>query len=546
MKLTFRQGIARHQTDVSGNSTFLQRSSVNGQFVDLVVSPTPTVLVFAHRDGTYLIEELKTVPNAWGPVSTGTTYLFWDVNLLTGALTRGVTLHPPIYAGQAPVNPQNDQHWFNTDEKVMRVWNGSKWVEKIRLFAGTVTSGSIIHPMATGSQAGLTGNFEAGNIVLDSFGMPLRQSNGCFVTTATWLGVVNLGTVTARLDSAIMSGMAAEELPKFSLVQMRPGRRLVLARCGDYTSRIAGIVTEDLFEGEVGRVISTGVVRSNNWSFPDDSVNFPLFCGPTGEVTTNVPQSGVVQQIGFVYDRDAIFMDLKQVVVLEEPTDLETPTAPPPTIPEARFSMDVTSGLAPLAVHFTNTSVNAQSFEWDFNNDGYVDTTSLSPTFTYVTPGKYTVRLRAINANGIDEEIKANVIEVLSQDTTSYVNLGISFGAPSTVTAATPFSFQVLVTNDGTDYATNVRRTLILRTNTGAEINLVNPPNGVTMSRSGPLLRVHLPAVDIASGHYATFTLQAECPTNVSSLSLNGTVVCDQQDKETVDNTATLNIAVRA
>lgn len=304
MKLTFRQGIARHQTDVSGNPTFLQRSGANGQFVDLVVSPTPTVLAFAHREGTYLVEELKTVPNAWGPISTATTYLYWDVNLLTGQLTRGVTTLPPLYSSAAPPSPTPDQHWFDTVENIFRVWNGNKWVEKVRIFAGHVTSGAIIHAIPTGSQAGLNGDFEGGNIVLDSFGMPLRQSNGCFVTTSTWLNVVNLGTVTARLDAAIMNGMAAEELPMFSLVQLRPGRRMVLARSTDYTSRVAGLVTEDLYEGEVSRIISSGVVRNQSWSWPDSSINQALFCGPTGEVTTATPTSGVVQQIGFVYDKD--------------------------------------------------------------------------------------------------------------------------------------------------------------------------------------------------------------------------------------------------
>lgn len=546
MKLTFRQGVARHQTDISGNPTFLKRSSSNGQFVDLVVSPTPTVLAFAHRDGTYLVEELKSVPNAWGPVSPGNSYLYWDVNLLNAVLTRGITEHPPIYSADRPNSPQNDQHWFDLSENVMRVWNGAKWVEKIRLFAGRVSSGSIIHPIAVGSQANILGNFECGSIVLDSYGMPLRQSNGCFVTTVSWLGVVNLGTVTARLDSAIMSGMAAEELPKFSLVQLRPGRRLVLARSTDYSSRVAGIVTEDLFEGEVGRVVSTGVVHSMNWSFPDDSVNRPVFCGPTGEVTTEVPQAGVVQQVGFVYDANAIFVDIKQVVVLEEPTGLEDITAPLPTIPEARFTMDVTSGLAPLKVKFTNTSVNAEGFEWDFSNDGYVDTTATNPSFTFTEVGKHTVRLRAINSYGIDDEIKPNVITVVGPNVQRFVNLGISLGAPNNVTATVPFSFQVLVSNDGSYDATNVSREIILRSNTGSNVDLVDPPLGVTVQRDGQLLKVSLPSTAVAAGQHTTFTLRAVCPANVTSLTVQGVASCDQTDRTVGDNITTLSIGVRA
>lgn len=545
MKLTFRQGIVRHQSDVSGNPTFLQRSAANGQFVDLVVSPTPTILAFAHREGTYLVEELKTVPNAWGPLSSATSYLYWDVNLLNASLTRGITLLPPIYSPIAPNNPAADQHWFNTAENLMRVWNGSKWVEKIRVFAGFVSSGSIVQSYPIGSQAEINGDFEAGNIVLDSFGMPLRQSNGCFVTTTTWLNVVNLGTVTARLDGAIMNGMAAEELPKFSLVQLRSGRRLVLARSTDYNTRISGLVCEDLYEGEIGRVVSSGVVRSDSWSFNDNVISKPLFCGPTGEVTTVAPRSGVIQQIGFVYDKDAIFMDIKQPIILEDPGEVAVPGPVIPTVPTAKFSVDTTSGIAPLQVKFTNLSVNGHQFEWDFTNDGYVDTTVANPTFTYTTPGEYTVRLRAMNNNGVSEEIKAKLIKVVSTAVSKKVNLGISFGAPTTVMAATPFNFQVLTTNDGADDATSVARELIIRAADGSDVIILDPAPEVKIEKIGSLTKVYLPKVDISSGNYAAFTLSAKVASGASAIVLQGSVTSAETDSEILDNTAALNIGVR-
>lgn len=547
MKLTFRQGIARHQTDVSGNPTFLQRSGASGQFIDLVVSPTPVVLAFAHRDGTYVVEELKTVPSAWGPIPSNTVYLYWDVNLLTGALTRGITQLPPVYTSAAPPSPAPDQHWFDTVENIFRVWNGNKWQEKVRVFAGHVTSGAIIHAKQVGSQAGLVGDFEGGNIVLDSYGMPLRQSNGTFVTTASALNVVNLGTITARLDAAIMNGMADEELPKFSLVQLRPGRRLVLARSTDYRTRISGMVVEDLYEGEVGRVISTGVVRWQDWNWPESSMNRPLFCGPTGEVTLAAPQSGVVQQIGFVYDKDSIFLDIKQVIVLDDPANVITPPPPPPaTVPISGFTADLTAGTAPLTVQFTNTSVGATSVEWDFTNDGYVDSTSQNPSYTFEAPGLYTVRQRAINGFGYDDEIKSNYIQVAAPNVGPLnVNLGMSFGAPATVTGGAAFSFQVIVTNDGSADATVVNRQIILRSSNGTEVVLLNPAPGVVVTKQGVFTKVLLPQTNIASGQYTTFTLQAQAAATATAVQIEGKVESQETDPEQDDNTVSLTIGVR-
>lgn len=548
MKLTFRQGIARHQTDISGNPTFLQRSGAASQFIDLVVSPEPTVLVFAHREGTYLVEELKTVQKAWGPIPNDTVYLYWDVNLLTGQLTRGMTLLPPLYSVAAPGNPKPDQHWFDSTENVFRVWNGTKWVDKLRIFAGWVTSGSIIHPIKLGSQAGISGDFEGGHIVLDSFGMPLRQSNGCFVTTASWLNVVNFGTVTARLDGAIMNGMAAEELPKFSLVQLRPGRRLVLARSTDYTSRVSGIIAEDLYEGEISRVISTGVVRNPEWNWPAASINKALFCGPTGQVTLVAPKQGVVQQVGFVYDKDSIFLNVHQVIVLDDPENiLPTIPSPPIDVPLANFTCDVTEGIAPLTVQFQNTSVGANALEWDFSNDGYVDSTSVAPSYTFSTPGLYTVRLRAINDHGFDDEIKANLINVAMPSTgPSQVNLGIQFGAPATVNKGALFSFQIITTNDGKAEATHVKREVVLRSSNGSEVVIKNPAAGVVVTKSGALTKVTLPETTIASGGYTIFNLQAQADATASAIQLDGIVSSLETDPTQGDNTASLTIGVRA
>lgn len=546
MKLTFRQGIARHQTDANGNSVFLQRSSANPLFIDLVVSPDPTVVVFAHKDSSYIIEELKTVQNAWGPLSSASTmYLYWDVNLLTGAVTRGVTTLQPVYTSIAPSSPQADQHWFDTVSTTMFVFSGTKWVEKIRCFAGYVTSGAIIKAYSTGSQAGVVGDFEGGNLVLDSYGMPLRQSNGCFVTTSSALNVVNLGTLTAKLDSTVVNGLAEEEIPQFSVVQFKTGKRMVLARSTDYRTRVAGIAVEDLYEGEIGRVVSNGVVQNSNWSFSTGSINRPVFCGSTGQVTLTPPQTGVLQQIGFVYDTDMIFVSIKQPIILDDPGSVITPpVVVVPGLPSADFSVDVAAGIAPLTVNFTNLSNNATNYEWDFTNDGYVDSTTVNPSYTYAAPGLYTVRLRAVNGSGVDDKIVANVISVQAPNYgPSLPNLGVKLVAAPYVVAGSEFSIQVVVSNDGNAVASDVVRTLTLRTDNGADIVITNA--GLTVTKESVFTNITLPTVSILAGNTVSYTITAMVDSSVNTVLINSKVTCAGADALADDNVAALSIGVR-
>jgi PKD repeat protein len=68
--------------------------------------------------------------------------------------------------------------------------------------------------------------------------------------------------------------------------------------------------------------------------------------------------------------------------------------------PVANFSASPTSGPAPLAVTFTNSSTNATSYSWDFNGDSTTDSTAQNPAHTYTTAGAYTVSLTANGPGG--------------------------------------------------------------------------------------------------------------------------------------------------
>lgn len=556
MKVTFRQGIARCQTDVNANSTFLQKSTT-GNFIDLVVSPDPTVIIFAHKGGTYVFEEVKTVRNAWGPISgSATQYLYWDVNLLTGELTRGFTPYSPIHAGIAPPEPDIGQHWFDAINTVMKVWETpGRWVEKIRVFAGYVTSGSIIKPYGLGSQVGLNEEVEAGNILLDAYFKPLRQSDGTFLTTATTMAVPSMSTRRVSFEREVTQLMASEYIAKNQLVKVLPGRRCALAQSKDYTSRVLGVASEDIYLGEVASIVTYGLIRDELWSWTHDQVGKPLFAGETGELTLTPVTRGVHQKVGMVYDTDAIFVRVEVPVLLDPPGGIyDEPVPPNPDLPVTDFMVVpfVLTGEAPFTVQFQDLSTNTPtSWQWDFTNDGSVDSTIQNPQYTYSTPGTYSVRLKAANAFGTSEVVKTGYITVTAPPATgTYTNLDVTLTGPMQVGRGDLFQATITVRNDGYLTATNVTRTIEVLDVDGQQVMVSGLPPGTTTTRStsgSARTIISLPtilSITGGSGPVAVqFMLQAPGVSN-KSIRLNAAVSSPEADIQTGDNTVSLYVLV--
>ncbi len=59
----------------------------------------------------------------------------------------------------------------------------------------------------------------------------------------------------------------------------------------------------------------------------------------------------------------------------------------------ANFEANPTSGTAPLTVQFTDLSVGTNYWEWDFDNDGIIDSYEQNPEYTYQDTGYYSVEL---------------------------------------------------------------------------------------------------------------------------------------------------------
>jgi PKD repeat protein len=172
--------------------------------------------------------------------------------------------------------------------------------------------------------------------------------------------------------------------------------------------------------------------------------------------------------------------------------------------PDPDFKANTTSGVIPLAVQFTDTSIgpDISGWAWDFDNDGTIDSTDKDPVCVYKLPGNYTVNLKVTNPSGIKTVAKTEVINARSLAPV------ITFTANST-TGTPPFTVQFTDTstgpnitswtwdfdNDGTidsteqnpvcvyyltgNYTVNLTAASLFGTATGSQTDFISVTNGM-------------------------------------------------------------------
>ena len=145
---------------------------------------------------------------------------------------------------------------------------------------------------------------------------------------------------------------------------------------------------------------STGTITSYAWDFENDgtidsTTKDPIHSyGNPGTYTVNLTVTGPGGTDSEV--------KTNYITVIEPPESIA-----------AQFTASPLSGNRPLVVRFIDQSAGLiTSREWDFNNDGKVDSTLKDPTYFYISPGNYTVRLTVSGPEGMDEEIKEEYISV--------------------------------------------------------------------------------------------------------------------------------------
>lgn len=318
MRLSFRQGIVRCPPN------FLELS--NGSVSVVVPHAESVVVTFADNASNYLLTERLSVANAWpGPFPTGaqTYWLYWDLNMLTGLKTYGHTTLEPIEGATAPVNPQNDQHWYDTGRNRMVVWSvaANRWQQKVRVFAAQLTGNGIfismsIHsPSFIGTQTGILAavDVNAGALVFDADGKVLKRNNGTFFTTEDVVVTGVASSSQVKVGGILVEAEAQTNIPKFTVVQFTDFNKIKTANSTVLNTAPYGLTNQDAAVGDIVSVAMEGVITNPDWDWSSLGINAPLFVDNNGQLTGVEPLIPIV--IGYVVDRDVVLINSSTTVI---------------------------------------------------------------------------------------------------------------------------------------------------------------------------------------------------------------------------------------
>lgn len=295
MIINFRHGLITGPTNnLTKQPAFLvgRSSSIN------IVTPSPVQVAIAHGNTNYLISIDQPVTPAWSgfgspTLPNGTDYfLYVDVHPTTGVVTYGQTKYDLVVQSTAPRSPNVAQHWFDTTNYRTKVWSGTSWIEKIRLFVAKYINKSTFDYKQFGSQVGIS-NVEAptGKIVFDGFGRPLRKSNGEFFTTEDQVNIAGTSSSSNSLTSRILTVFAVEPIPENSVVKFVEFGRVALANYEDTDRYQLAFATTSATTESSLNVLTSGIIEVPSWNWT--KVNQHVWVDISGKLTTTDPSTNV-------------------------------------------------------------------------------------------------------------------------------------------------------------------------------------------------------------------------------------------------------------
>lgn len=315
MQISFRQGIVRYQSDVAGNPTFLRRTFQSGNtFVDLIVSPNPTLVAFADGTEDYLFEERETIPQAWGPFSDNQDYwLYWDIDLQTAVRTFGATTLEPITSSREPFRPQQDQHFFDLRDFTQKVFIGRRFTRRIRVFAAKLENGRVLKPFGLGTQVNINSPVRAGFILFDNDDDPVQKAGqfnrGKFLTTDSPLATQFTGAANFRLESLVITARSAQNLPAYTCVRLVDSQTIAAAAPAFFNTPAIGVLNQEATIGSINRIVTSGTLVDENFNF-NLTPGTPLFVGSNGLITPTPSQQFSIQQIGRIIGPKTILIEV--------------------------------------------------------------------------------------------------------------------------------------------------------------------------------------------------------------------------------------------
>lgn len=211
---------------------------------------------------------------------------------------------PNVLGATTPTNVDQDQHWFNTTDTTMYVYENNTWRDVIRVFAAKVKNidifplGSLYDIIShdntiissptnllfAGSQVGINHtNTITGRILFDGNGIPLRDTDNLFLTTEHDMFINSAPTNDIKLESNIIHAKARENIPKYHLVKLTDFYNINIAQYNDIQDTILFMCLENTQKDTVGTICAEGKFENPNWNFKN--IGGPLWITDTGELT---------------------------------------------------------------------------------------------------------------------------------------------------------------------------------------------------------------------------------------------------------------------
>lgn len=300
MKTSFRHGIIRHQFDTNQQQSFISYANGVGY---LHGDDQPLLYTIADKNSDYLLIETGVI-RAWESLpAAGTYYLYADINTIAAERTFGFTTIDPTSGIAPPSAPAVGQHWYDSTQNITKVWSGSAWNDRIRvflakLFNGVLVSMSANAPSFLGTTVGVNVATVVGTIILDSQKHPFLKSDNTFLTTEdeVYAQVVSqqqpyqtaiVNGVLIPNGSPVIHGIAQVPIVGGTIVVFQqfgkivPGDPLVVEK------GLFGYVEHDINVGDSAPLIIDGIITNLNWQWSPGSLNDPVYCGNNGVVVSS-------------------------------------------------------------------------------------------------------------------------------------------------------------------------------------------------------------------------------------------------------------------
>lgn len=132
-----------------------------------------------------------------------------------------------------------------------------------------------------------------------------------------------------------------------------------------------------------------------------------------GSISTSVPTLEINRSGGNYYSIDTPTSSILEVdgASIGVTNNSQTLNVLPAYLPN--FTSVSVSGTAPTSIHFQDNSIgDFDTWYWDFENDGIIDSTKRNPVHTYGKAGTYTVNLTVQNEYGNFSTVKTDYITV--------------------------------------------------------------------------------------------------------------------------------------